>query len=102
MFYLIALPCCATAGVPDNDVLPDSALPAMSPIYNVDEEPEESGDAPSDSPIEGDIVEGTVDSGVKAWAPPCLMVRLDRGGIGRVCVTEIAEEPTWRKNPLNR
>eukprot|EP00903_Cladosiphon_okamuranus_P010099 g9564.t2 len=89
-------------GVPGKDVLPDSALPAMSPTFNADEEPEESGDAPSDSPVEGDIVEGTVDSGVKAWAPPCLMVRLDRGGMGRVCVTEMAEEPAWRENPLNR
>lgn len=89
-------------GVPGKDVLPDSALPATSPTFNADQEPEESGDAPSDSPVLGDIVEGTVDSGVKAWAPPCLMVRLDRGGIGRVCVTEMAEEPAWMKNPLNR
>lgn len=94
--------CTAPAGVPDADVLPDSALPAMSPNFDADEEPEESGDAPSDSPVLGDVVEGTVDVSVKAWAPPCLMVRLDRGGIGRVCVTEIAEEALWRKNPLNR
>lgn len=74
----------------------------MSPTFNAAEEPEESGDAPSDAPAVGDFVEGTVNSGVKAWAAPCLMVRLDHGGMGRVCVTEIAEEPKWRKNPLSR
>ncbi len=65
--------------------------------------PAESTDAPSaGSPAVGDIVEGTVDLEVKAWAPPCLMVRMDRGGMGRVCVTEIAEEHAWKTDPLKR
>lgn len=65
-------------------------------------EDEESGDwTTSDSPAVGDIVEGTVDLNAKAWAPPSLMVRLDSGGLGRVCVTEVADEPSWKNKPLS-
>ncbi|CAN0449036.1 unnamed protein product, partial [Hapterophycus canaliculatus] len=55
-----------------------------------------------DSSSVGDIVEGTVDLNVKAWAPPSLMVRLDSGGMGRVCVTELANIASWKNNPLAR
>lgn len=90
------------AGVPTPTVLPDSALPAMSPSFNAAGAMEEAGEDVAGSPVPGDVVEGTVDLGVKAWAPPCLMVRLVGGGMGRVCVTEIDEEGAWRTDPVGR
>lgn len=84
------------------EALPDAALPAMSPGFLVDKDAEAGGDDGLDSHNPGDLVEGTVDFGVKPWAPPCLMVRLDSGGMARVCVTELAEEEAWRDNPLSR
>lgn len=91
-------------GVPDASVLPDSALPAMSPRFKGTEKKiEKSEDVPSKPPpVVGVVVEGKVDLAVKAWAPPCLMVRLDGGLVGRVCVTEIAEEPEWTTDPIGR
>ncbi|CAM9425382.1 unnamed protein product, partial [Ectocarpus sp. 8 AP-2014] len=43
-----------------------------------------------------------VDLTVKAWFPPCVMVRLDGGSIGRLCVTELSEEEAWKDNPVGR
>lgn len=88
-------------------MLPDTSLPAVSPGFDPDEKAEEERrqipkNVPSDSPAVGDVVQGKVDLSVKAWAPPCLMLRLGGGGVGRVCVTEIAEEPQWRTDPLKR
>ena len=83
-------------------MLPDASLPAMLPGFVAKDEATAAGKGFTDSPSPGDIVEGAVDLGVKAWAPPCLMVRLDGGGMGRVCVTEVKEEEAWGKDPLKR
>lgn len=84
-------------------MLPDASLPAMLPGFVAKDEAAAAGDGSTDSPSPGDLVEGTVDLGVKAWAPPCLMVRLDAGGcMGRVCVTEVKEAEAWGKDPLKR
>lgn len=103
-----------SAGVPGIDVLPESTLPAMDPGFHEKEEAKESGDVSSikedekpeggasERPKVGDLVEGRVDLGMKDWVPPCLMVRLDGGCIGRVCVTEITEVPEWTTDPLSR
>lgn len=75
----------------------------MMPGFVAKDEAAAAGEGPTDSPSPRDLVEGTVDLGVKAWAPPCLMVRLDGGGgMGRVCVTEVKEEEAWGKDPLKR
>ncbi|CAN0543748.1 unnamed protein product, partial [Ectocarpus sp. 8 AP-2014] len=86
-------------GVPDRDTLPDSALPAMSPGFQADVKAKGSGNLTPESPEAGDVVEGRVDLTVKAWFPPCVMVRLDGGSIGRLCVTELSEEEAWKDNP---
>lgn len=101
-------------GVPSTDVLPDSALPAMSPDAVVAQKQETDAakekqklafagddDAGSSTPSPGDLVEGRVVLS-KPWRPPCLMVRLDGGVMGRVCFTELAEEGDWKKEPLTK
>lgn len=102
--FFVFVPC-SSAGVPDRDILPDSALPAMSLGFKADQDrtgKKDSGEASrSDFPSVGDIVEGTVDTKAKAWAPPSLMVRLDSGVMGRVCVTELADDRYWKNKPLS-
>lgn len=89
-------------GVPDRDTLPDSALPAMSPGFQAEDKAKGAGKQTSKSPDTGNIVEGRVDLSVEAWSPPCVMVRLDGGSIGRVCVTEISDQEAWKDNPVQR
>lgn len=93
---------CAQTDVPGPKVLPDSALPAMSPGFVEGEGAGASGNNSAESLSPGDVVGGTIDLAMKAWAPPCLMVRLDGGGVGRVCVTEVAKEEAWKTRPFNR
>ncbi|CAM9211625.1 unnamed protein product, partial [Ectocarpus sp. 12 AP-2014] len=89
-------------GVPDRDTLPDSALPVLSPGFQADVKAKGAENVTPKSPDAGDVVEGRVDLTVKAWSPPCVMVRLDGGGIGRVCVTELSEQEAWNDNPVGR
>lgn len=74
----------------------------MSPGFQADVKAKGAGNPTSESPDAGDVVEGRVDLSVKAWSPPCVMVRLDGGGIGRVCVTELSEPGAWKDNPVGR
>ncbi|CAM9675989.1 unnamed protein product [Sphacelaria rigidula] len=53
-------------------------------------------------PAPGDVVRGEVLLSVKQWLAPSLMVSLDGGGIGRVCVTELADKSKWKNDPLSK
>ena len=93
-------------GVPSVEELPDSALPALSPRSSIPIK-EAEGERGSDpdvppGPVPGDIVEGAIDLKGNAWDPPCVVVRLDGGFMGRVCITEAAEEKAWKSDPLSR
>lgn len=88
-------------------MLPDSELPTFAPkgvgtAANTAVKPKrrENDEMISTKYKVGDIVEGRVSTEVKAILPPCLMVRLRDGQIGRVCITEVADEDRWEDNPL--
>lgn len=119
-----------TTDLPSQEELPDSALPAMSPhalakdaekkTRKKDKKKSEN-DAPATAqetspssakvsskaskslpPAPGDVVRGEVLLSVKQWLAPSLMVSLDGGGIGRVCVTELADKSKWKNDPLSK
>lgn len=58
--------------------------------------------AKSPPPAPGDVVEGGVMLSVKPWLAPSLMIGLNGGGIGRVCVTELADESKWKNDPFSK
>lgn len=93
--------------MPSSEVLPDSELPSLAPkrIATAVDAAMNPKRGENDSTVStkfkvGDIVKGRVSTEVKAILPPCLMVRLDGGEIGRVCITEVADEDRWEDNPL--